>query len=114
MDTLADVGGQWIPPGGDHTGSEVIKILEEHSKHGLIMSGVVAWIQINYNSGASDIWRKIAEQSWKDEEVTAAREAIKAAVGEKLDTLVPDMARTGPRGAMRARRRRNWTTSLRR
>ena len=94
MNTLADVGGQWVPPGGDQTGSEVIKILEEQSKHGLIMSGIVAWIQINYNRGATDIWKKIAEQSWKNEEVTAAREAIKAAAGEKLEILVPGMTKT--------------------
>ena len=93
MDTLADVGGQWVPPGGDHTGSEVIKILEEQSKHGLIMSGIVAWIQVNYNHRATDFWKKRAEQSWKNEEVTAAREAIKAAAGEKLETLVPGMAK---------------------
>ena len=60
MNTLADVGGQWVPPGGDQTGSEVMKILEEQSKNGLVISGIVAWIQNNYNHGATNIWRKIA------------------------------------------------------
>ena len=93
MNTLDNVGGQWVPPGGDQAGGEVIKILEEQSKHGLVISGVVAWIQINYNNRATDIWKKIAEQPWQDEEITAAREALKGDAGEKLNTMVPTMAK---------------------
>ena len=93
MNTLDNVGGQWVPPGGDQAGGEVNKILEEQSKHGLVISGVVAWIQINYNNRATDIWKKIAEQPWQDEEITAAREALKGDAGEKLNTMVPTMAK---------------------
>ena len=100
MIKLANVGGQLIPledvepGGGSRMPPEVIKVLEEQSMNGIIVSGIFAWIRMNNHEAATDIWKKIAEQSWSNEEITEARSAIKAAASEKLVELVPSMSRS--------------------
>ena len=67
MDILADVGGQTVPPEDEGPGKgslppEEEKIIIEQGFYGVIISGVVPWIQINKIQAATNIWRIIAEQ----------------------------------------------------
>jgi hypothetical protein len=97
MNTLADVGGQTVPPEDEGPGvgslaPEVNKMMIKEGFHGVVISGVVAWIQINNGSAATNIWRKIAEEHWAEEEVTAAKTALVAAAGEeRVKGLVPGL-----------------------
>ena len=61
MNTLADVGGQTVPPEDEGPGEgslapEVNKMMIKEGFHGVFISGVVAWIQINNGSAATNIW----------------------------------------------------------
>ena len=65
--------------------------LLDHGKKGVVMSGLVAWIEVQIDTqGGCDIWRPIADRNWLDSEVTAAKEALKEVCGEELLKLVPD------------------------
>ena len=92
---LPDCGGTWVPDtGGGGTGTlptAVMKHLLEHGKRGVVLSGLVAWIEVQIDTlGGCDTWRPIAERNWLDCEVTAAKEALKEVCGQELLTLVPD------------------------
>ena len=91
---LPDCGGAWVPDtGGEGEGSlpaEVVKHLSDHGKKGVVMSGLVAWVEVQIDTQGCDIWRPLAERNWLEGEVTAAKEALRAVCGPDLLTLYPD------------------------
>ena len=77
---LPDCGG--VPDtGGGEAGTlptAVMRQLLEHGKKGVVISGLVAWIEVQIDTlGGCDIWRPIAERNWIDSKVTAAKVALK-------------------------------------
>ena len=94
---LPDCGGAWVPDtGGDNsegTGEVpdvVMEQLRNHGKKGIVISGLVAWIEVQMGTEGCDIWRALAERNWVDSEVTLAKEALAGACGHLLETLVPE------------------------
>ena len=98
---LPDCGGAWVPDtGGGGEGSLPPGVLEEltnFGKNGVVISGVVTWIQAQIGTHGSDVWTSMAERCFNADEVTAAKEALRSAKGEVLIDLVKDfkLVRTG-------------------
>ena len=67
-----------------------MKQLGDHGKKGVVISGLVAWMEVQMDTEGCEIWRALAERNWLEAEVTQAKEALKAACGHLLETLVPD------------------------
>ena len=97
---LTDIGGKYVPPGDDPSDEDlegslpqnIIQMMKQYGKNGIVVSGVVSWIQVNKNMAANGIWKQVAEQSWNDEEITEAKNALLAAAGgERLAQLAPGM-----------------------
>ena len=102
-DVMPDCGGAWVPDdsGGGGIGTMPSCVLTEIAKlgsHGVVISGVITWIQAQIDTFGSDIWRSIAERCFLPSEVTAAKEALKCAKGTELEILVPEFKtnRSGP------------------
>ena len=81
---ILSIGGPWGDPGRSRDGDPGLpdKITDRFNivaKHGIVICGVIAWIQVNKDIAAEGIWRQLAEAKWSNEEVTTARAAIKAA-----------------------------------
>ena len=100
MNMLTDIGGKYVHPGDDPSDEDlegslpqnVIQMMKQYGKNGIVVSGVVSWIQVNKNMAANGIWKQVAEQSWNDEEITEAKNALLAAAGgERLAQLAPGM-----------------------
>ena len=87
----------WSPPDNEELGGgslppEMIMMIMEQGIHGIVISGVIAWIKNNRNESAKNIWRRIAEQHWSEKEVTLARRALITAAGlDKVTGLVPNL-----------------------
>ena len=75
-----------------------MRSLQDHGKKGVVLSGLVAWIEVQLDTLGCDVWRPLAERNWLDTEVTAAKEALKEVCGQELLTLVPDF-KTNRQGA---------------
>ena len=92
---LVDIGGQMVPPGEGGGGSSpppsFTQMIDQYGKNGIIISGVISWIQVNKNIAANGIWKQVAEQSWNDDEVSAAKAALANAGGERITQLAPGM-----------------------
>ena len=96
---ISDTGGKYVPPGDDSSDEDlegslpqnVTQMMKQYGKNGIVVSGVVTWIQVNKNMAANGIWKQVAEQNWNDEEITEAKNALAAAGGEKLVQLAPGM-----------------------
>ena len=93
---LPDCGGAWVPDtggGSDGGGSPpvvLVKQLVEHGQKGILLSGLVAWIEVQLDKQGNEVWKPLAERNWLDHEVTAAKEALKEVCGEQLKILVPE------------------------
>ena len=91
-----DCGGAWVPDtGGGDTGGgglpgNVLEQLKAHGQKGVVISGLIAWMEVQMNIEGCDIWRALAERNWSDSEVTIAKEALKSTSGDLLETLVPE------------------------
>lgn len=59
---LPDCGGAWVPDtGGGNVGTlptVVIKHLLDHGKKGVVMSGLVAWVEVQIDTLGTEIWRE--------------------------------------------------------
>ena len=91
---LPDCGGAWVPDTGGEGGGDlptvVLHQLRDHGQKGVVISGLVAWMEVQMDTEGCDIWRALAERNWQESEVTQAKEALKAACGPQLETLVPE------------------------
>ena len=83
MDVLASSGGPWVgvPEDGQNHGKgnppdQVIKMMEEHGQHGILISGLISWMEVNRHQAAGTIWREVAETAWEHEEVTEAKKLL--------------------------------------
>ena len=102
-DIMPDCGGAWVPDdsGGGGVGQPPLCVLEQISKlaeHGIVISGVITWMQAQIDTLGGDIWRSLAERCFLATEVTAAKDALRNAKGQELLNLVPDFKtnRSGP------------------
>ena len=77
---LLDCGGPWIK--GSEGGSlgrppdDIMKYLSDGGINGVVISGLVAWIEVQISTENCDTWKALAEKQWLDEEVTQAKEAL--------------------------------------
>ena len=55
-----------------------------------MISGLVAWMEVQIDSKDCETWRPLAERNWIESEVTLAKNALKAACGLELETLIPE------------------------
>ena len=83
MSSLPSVGGPWIPPtpDGETDGKknppiEVIKMMEEQGRYGIVISGVISWIEVQRHNSAGDMWKEVAKQCWNPDEVTHAKKQL--------------------------------------
>ena len=103
-DIMPDCGGAWVPDdtgGGNGVGQHPPVVLEQMSKfgsHGIVISGVITWMQAQLDTLGAEIWRSLAERCFQAGEVTAAKDALKNAKGPTLEKLVLEFKtnRSGP------------------
>ena len=89
---MPDCGGAWVPDTGgqNEEGSLPPRVVEEigkAGKKGVVISGVVTWIDAQIGTHGTNVWKSLAERCFRDEEVTAAKEALREAKGEVLECL---------------------------
>ena len=92
---LPDCGGACVPPdgGGGPAGNIPLVIsdkISEHSQNGVVLSGIVAWIEVQLDTVGNTIWRPLADKSWSESEISTAKEALRATCGQDLINLYPD------------------------
>ena len=94
MVAMPDCGGAWVPDtGGGGEGALPAGNLEQLNKFGvkgIVISGVVTWIEAQLGTLGTDIWKSLAERCFQENEVTEAKEALRNAKGPLLETLVSD------------------------
>ena len=67
---------------------QVVDEIGKAGNNGVVISGVITWIDAQIETHGSHVWKSLAERCFRDEEVTAAKEALKDAKGAVLDNLV--------------------------
>ena len=84
--------------GGGSLSPGIVKQISDNGHKGVVLSGVVAWIEVQLDQHGSEIWRPLAEKNWLEGEISAAKEALKAVCGQELFTLFPEFKtnRQGP------------------
>ena len=92
---VPDYGGAWIPDtgGGNEAGSlphGMLELLGKFGQKGIVISGIVTWIEAQIDTQVTDAWKSLAERCLLEGEVTAAKDALKNASGQVLETLVPE------------------------
>ena len=96
MATLPSIGGLWVSPteedGDTHSKGnppdEVIKMMENHGQHGILMSGLLSWIETNRHTAAGTIWRQVAETAWGYDEVTEDKKLLVSVLTPELTDLI--------------------------
>ena len=68
----------------------VLEEIGKLSKKGILISGVVTWIQAQIGTHGTDIWKSLAQRCFLGPEVTAAKEALRSAKGAVFENLVTD------------------------
>ena len=58
-------------------------MMEDHGENGVLVSGVISWIEIERHSGAAGIWKQVAKQCWSPEEVKEARKLLMLLISAK-------------------------------
>ena len=90
-------GGGW-DGAGDSTDAvnnehvEFWQFLGEHGKNGIVLNGLVAWINIVHDRGANDLWKVQANMKYSDDEVSDAKANLWKAASKALS---PAPARQG-------------------
>ena len=81
---MPEVGGAW-EPGEESINASMDNVkekLKNHGKHGVVISGCVAWMAVQMEMNAEGIWMEIAEKCWSPGEATDAKKALKDACGD--------------------------------
>ena len=67
-------GGGW-EGGGDSDAIDrgLLEFLKDNGKNGVVIDGVVSWIEIQMEGAADGIWKAQAEAKYNDDEVMAGR-----------------------------------------
>ena len=92
---LPDCGGAYVPPDGDGATASNIPLvisdkMSEHCNNGVVLSGIVAWIEVQLDTVGNTLWRPLAEKNWSESEISAAKEALRATCCQDLTSLYPD------------------------
>ena len=70
--------------GGGFLPVEIIQLLEDSGRDGIVISGLVTWMIAQIGTHAVDIWQPLAERCFSYVEVTAAKDALVKAGGVAL------------------------------
>ena len=63
---LPDCGGAWVPDtGGGDLPTVVLHQLRDHGQKGVVISGLVAWMEVQMDTEGCNIWRALAERNWQ-------------------------------------------------
>ena len=107
MAVLPSSGGPWVGASnkdGDTHGKGnppdlVVKMMEEHGQHGILISGLISWIEVNRHQAAGTIWRQVAETAWEHEEVTEAKKLLVSSRKKRTRSLPQqELEVTGKKG----------------
>ena len=96
---LPDCGGSWIADTGGGEGGSlppgVVEQLTIFGRNGVVISGVVTWIQAQLGTHGPEIWKSMAERCFSEDEVTAAKEALREDFKKNPDYLMTLIKRVG-------------------
>ena len=73
------VGGGWQgggQPDGNGIDRGLLEYFAEHGKNGIVVDGVVAWIEIQQGRTGDEIWKAQAEARYDHQEITHAKKAL--------------------------------------
>ena len=89
---MSDVmkGGGW--EGGGETDAidrGLLEFLKEASKNGIVVDGIIAWIDIQQDRSADQLWKARALDRYCDEEVSAAKVALWKASEKNIGYAAP-------------------------
>jgi hypothetical protein len=92
---VPDCGGACVPDtgGGQGGGSPppgIMDLLGKFGQKGVVISGIVTWISAQIDTQTTDAWKSLADFCLLEEEVTAAKEALRNASGDVLAILVTE------------------------
>ena len=86
------VGGGWKGP-GESEGNKIDRLFfeyfSEHAKNGVVVDGVVAWIDIQDGRTAEAVWKAQAVEKYDQLEITNAKKALWDASEEKIGYTAP-------------------------
>ena len=86
--TDGEAGGEVSDDGGGGTGGHSMKdlpaFLSNYCENGLVINGVILWIDIQDNETASEIWINQAKARYTEDEVSEAKRALWIASGAIL------------------------------
>ena len=83
-------GGGW-EGGGDSDAIDrgLLEFLKDNGKHGVVIDGVVSWIEVQMEVGAENIWKAQAEAKYSDEEVMDGKKALWDAAQKNIGETQP-------------------------
>ena len=95
MDTTDLAGGGWVGAGDTGGGGTIDRGLLEflgdptgRGKNGIVIDGLVAWINVVHDEVAENVWKEQAENHYDSKEVTDAKVALwKASGGQAGDSV---------------------------
>ena len=81
---LPCAGGLWVPSteddgethGKGNPPENIVKMIAEHGQMGIVISGVISWIETERHTSAGGIWKQVAGQCWGPVEVSEARKQM--------------------------------------
>ena len=83
-------GGGWIVRGENDTiDSGILDFLHSYGSHGIVVDGVISWIDLQLDSVADNIWIAHAIASYSDEEVLNAKSVLWKACEKLIGETAP-------------------------
>ena len=93
-------GGGWEGGGeSDAINRGLLEFLQNNGKNGVVIDGVVAWIDVQTDGVAEAIWMSQAEAKYSDEEVNDAKKALWDAAGKNIGDSFPKRIGKSKRGS---------------
>ena len=83
-------GGGWVG-GGDANAIDhgLLEYFKEVGKNGIVIDGVIAWINVQQDRSADGIWKDQANDSYTDDEINAAKAALWNASEKNIGSDAP-------------------------
>ena len=83
-------GGGW-EGGGDSDAIDrgLLEFLKDNGKNGVVIDGVVSWIEMQMEVAADGIWKAQAEAKYSDDEVMAGKKALWDAAMKNIGDTQP-------------------------